>query len=340
MVLAIKHLFFVETELQALSAIAIVRTEFLSEPLFLVTSKSILKYLTEKGYSVEYVGNRPRGWFGRFIGMLELTDQVCRYGYMGSLTLYVARLDTFLCNVLVGSCLKRLGINNVDICLLPDGSLNLIKEDASERWNNESRNWLKKIAYGFFGRLALAEIYGERIGADMDVVKRIYCFNGLGEHYPENKKIQIPSFNDIGDSTIPNTAIVVGQPLSRAGAMQDEIILNITQAIKNYLDSVGVDKVLFAPHPRSDKNELMDEAYGILEHDSLCLEEYLQDNPAAYIVSCSSTVLFNAKLMYGNSIESVAVGIEHLQAVPESLKGMMESYSNIGVRLLPVPPLD
>jgi len=336
----VKRVFFIETELQALSAMKIIDIEDLIEPVFLVTSLSVYQYLSEKDFDTVYINKSYRGWFDRIRNILELLRLVKSHLGQNELILYMARVDTFLCNVLVGSCLRQLGPNRVSISLIPDGSLNLVEEDASERWNDESRNWSKRIAYGCFGRLALVRIHGERIGADMDVVKGIYCFHGLGAHYPDSKKIQIPSFHATKNSTTSNVAIVVGQPLSRAGAMQEEVISKITQVIKQYLDSKDVETVLFAPHPRSDKNELMDDTYSILEHDSLCLEEYLQDNPAAYIVSCGSTVLFNAKLMYGDSIESVAVGIEHLQAVPESLKGMMEAYSSIGVKLLPVPPLD
>lgn len=329
-----KHVFLLETELQTFSALQIVQLEKLSNPVFIVLNRRIEQYLQKKGYTVQYASKRAAGWLKRLY-MLETLRRVISAHMSMDTILYTARLDIFYVNVVIGALVSKYPLMVVRI--IPDGALNFMSEDVSESWPVKTKSWMKKCGYGVIGGLRPYPIKGEKIGVDTDIVDKVYALKGVQSPY-DAEKVEYLTFlsAEVVDGA-QKKALVVGQPLiSHNQNLKNEqgTVKQLSCEIYNYCKDFGIDQVDYAGHPRDPHKCLSEKSYNEVFHDNLCLEEYLQKNSYDLIISCSSTVLVNAKLMFGDKIQCVSIGMEILPFNQEQMIQHMNAFSSVGVKLL------
>lgn len=329
-----QHVFLLETELQTFSALQVVKLEKVSDPVFIVLNRRIEQYLQKQGFIVQYANKHAAGWLNRLF-MLEALRKAISAHMSPNTILYTARLDLFYVNVVVGALVSK--YPQMSVRIIPDGALNFMSENVSDSWPVKTQSWMKKCGYGLIGGLRPYPIKGEKIGVDTEIVDKVYALKGVQSPYDAAKVEYLTFLPSKGVDGVQRKALVVGQPLishnQNLKADQGSVEL-LSSEMDRYCKDSGIRHIDYAAHPRDPHKCLFEESYNEVSHECLCLEEYLQKNSYDLIISCSSTVLVNAKLMFGDSIQSVSIGMEILPFNQEQMVQHMNAFSSVGVTLL------
>lgn len=311
------HLFVVETELQLLAAMA-VEQQCVSAAdettYYFLTSEKLLSIAGERGVKNRFLLDRHHkgGLLGkiRFLksnaGSVLAVAREC-VGAGHAFTLYVPRIDDIYNNVIAGKCRKEFG-TACQVALLPDGTLNIFSDKISTTTKHRLRNWawkLRLLAPGY----PVLQFTGDELGADSEYVDQIYSFAGLKTGYQAEKEhyIRFPVQPSAGAGS--DNAIIIGQNFLAFQQDNQQFVDGVTRTIGHLLAELKPGKVFYARHPRAATAEFYTEGAEVVPGPYLCIEEVIARLGCRYVISCTSTVLFTAR-MIDPAIESYAVGAD------------------------------
>lgn len=309
------HLFVVETELQLLAAMA-VEQQCVSAAdettYYFLTSEKLLSIAGERGVKNRFLLDRHHkgGLLGKIRFLKSNTGSVLAVarecvGEGHAFTLYVPRIDDIYNNVIAGKCRKEFG-TACQVALLPDGALNIFSDKISSATKHRLRNWawkLRLLAPGY----PVLQFTGDELGADSEYIDIIYSFRGIKAGYPSEKEryINFPEQNVPAEASV--SAIIIGQNFLAFRQGNHDFVDGVTVEIDNLLGKLKPDRVYYARHPRAESDEFRVESAALVSGPYLCIEEVIAALGCRYVISCSSTVLFTAKMVIPD-IESYAVG--------------------------------
>ncbi|KZY84782.1 hypothetical protein A3741_29055, partial [Oleiphilus sp. HI0069] len=284
----------------------IIETEKIHRPIFFSFNKKASHYLKQRKSKVIPLETKSRGIFRRARALHKNISKIKKHLNDKNI-FYINRLDLIYTNVIIGTLNKS---HNIEVRIVPEGTINYSPEDASVKWEYRAKKkWPSRISYGVTG-LRIYPIEGERIGTDTPIVSTAYSFSGLESPYPKSKVkyISLPDKTSESDRIGARKALVVGQCLLKNSKTPKEVEHRISNEIENKLSSLGVTEIHYIAHPRDEYDCLFKENYKKIEHDYVCLEQYLEQNEYDVLISCCSTVLLTAKLIFGDRIDSISVG--------------------------------
>lgn len=341
------NVFFLETELQCLAYRNIRAKLGEGAPyVLLATLKSVYDYLNCRGEETIFLDKESHGWLGRFIRVrknlrtvrLAIQEQ---NPVPSEIHYHTSRIDGLFSNLMVGYLKYHFPSAEVHTRLIPDGAINIFSTQISERKVERLMHWSRDWAIRLFPDMKITNISGDELGADVDEVDRIYCFEGVATHYPENKIQRVPLMNGqldaTNDSQIERKALVIGQNFLQLGTANKVYVDAVSQKIKNFLEMQNIETVDYVPHPRSKYNEFWDESYNWVENKELCVEQLIATGHYTHIISCYSSALINSKIIMGEGVQVLSVGLE---AFPfrsqEQANQLSSAYQKAGIQLMPL----
>jgi hypothetical protein len=189
----------------------------------------------------------------------------------------------------------------------------------------------------FFPKLKLYWPKGDIFGSSDQRVRRVYCFPGLPFGAKE-KQVEISALVDTSENLksdrdpSANIAVVLGQPLFHSHFVTAEALDQITAKIRNFLSKLDFEKIYYAPHPKAKGHlDMFASEYELLS-DSRPIELYIMEKRPKLIVSCCSMALAMGKLIGGNDIDAVSIGINLLKI--EGKEELAQRFTRLGVKVL------
>jgi hypothetical protein len=220
--------------------------------------------------------------------------------------------------------------------LIPDGAINIFSSNLSERKLRRQGRWLKNFGFRLFPDMKFMRYSGDELGADADIVDKIYSFEGVETSYPEQKvcNIRLPvAVNKEIDEA--SAALVIGQNFLQLKTAPQEFIDQVSEKIQAILDKEAVSRIDYAPHPRSEFREFFQSDYNVLRGDYLCVEECIAAGNYSHVISCYSSALINSKIMYGDEIEAISVGLDSFPFPDNSQSArLIDCYKKLGIDVI------
>lgn len=325
------HIFLLDTELQCYAALKIIELEGISNPVLFSFTPNIQSYLTKIGVNSAYLKKKYKGPFSRSRSLHKSVSKI--KPYLGDRNIfYIHRLDLIYVNVVIGTLCQK---HDIEVRIVPEGMLNYSLEDASQRWLHQSKRWPLRINYGLTG-LQKLEIEGERIGADSSIVKSIYCFHGLESPYPREKVIYLPPLSSSNNKNnfAPKKALVVGHPILKSSLDPNKLEEKISNKIMSILTEHKIVDLDYAPHPRDKSQNFKLDHYTSIQNSYLCLEQHLETHHYDLVISCLSTVLLTAKLIFGDNIQSISVGANIFPSTAASIESIRKTFLKANVEMI------
>jgi hypothetical protein len=224
----------------------------------------------------------------------------------------------------------------VNVRLVPDGVINIFSAELSASKIRKQKKWLRNFGLKLFPDMRYSDYRGDELGADSEYVDRIYYFNGLKTNYAKDKIVLV----DLPISASPvledgESVLVVGQNFLRLGVATESYVEKVSKEMHQLVKSFSSDRVDYAPHPRSIKNEFEREEYTAIDDDYLCVEELIAKGGYKHVISCSSTALINSKIMLGDKINTYSVGLDCFP-FPDTTQRerLLTAYRELGVNVI------
>lgn len=325
------HIFLLDTELQCYASLKVIETEHVANPVFFSFNPNVHRYLEQTGHQAMYLQKKSKGLFRQTRALHKSINAIKKH-LSDKNIIYVHRLDLIYTNIVIGTLSKKF---NIEVRIVPEGTLNYSLEDVSVKWLRRSKKWPPRICYGLTG-LRKFEIQGERVGVDMPIVSTAYSFAGLKSPYPKEKVQDISFFQPSNRLVKQQTkkALVVGQSILNNKRTPKEYETRISDKIQTILTSLGINEIDYIAHPRDKNACLLRDNYQVVKHPYICLEQYLEKNDYDILISCCSTALVTAKLIFGDKIESIAVGTNVFPTNPDSTKSFNDIFKQSKVKTI------
>ncbi len=325
------HIFLMDTELQCFASLKVIETEAIHSPVFFCFNQNVHHYLERKGHTTDIVEKKSKGLFGQARALHKSIDLIKRHLADKSI-IYIHRLDLIYTNIIIGTLVKNY---DIEVRIIPEGTLNFCLEDASVKWSRRSKRWAARIGYGLTG-LQKLEILGERVGTDMPIVTTAYSFAGLESPYTKSKVKYLSFLNtmDLDSNRVAKRALVVGQSMLNSKKTPKDVEQRVSDKILEVLTSIGVCEIDYVPHPRDKNLCLARDNYQEIKNPHICLEQYLVKKGYDIVISCCSTVLMTAKLIYGERIESIAVGTKNYPTTPHAIEAITKVFRQANVTMI------
>ena len=322
------HIFLLDTELQCFASLKVIEYEEIKNPVLFSFNSNVFNYLQGNGHQATRLAKKGKGLFRQARALHDCINQIKKH-LSDKNIIYVHRLDLIYTNVVIATLLQHY---DIEVRIVTEGTLNYALEDASANWKRRSQRWAARILFGATG-LRKLEILGERVGIDLPLVTRAYCFAGLESPYPAEKVKYLSFFHSSEEPEKEKNkkALVVGQRILDNKKVPKALERKISNQILSILREEGVDQIEYIGHPRDQHSCLLEDNYKVVNHDSICLEQYMEQNNYDILVSCSSTVLFTAKLIFGDKVQSISVGAN---IFPSSIQNVSETMEKVGVKLI------
>ena len=340
--LNILNIFVIETELQYLAYTAIRKTQTSDNlSIAFTTSDRVYNKLCLDGLSCDLVSRKSSGWVGRLIRLRKnLNFYKKRIMAQGSnfseINVHVPRIDNIHNNILINFICYHFNHAKVNVRLIPDGAINIFSCKLSSVKLRKQKKWLGNVGFKLFPDMNYHAYKGDELGADSEIVDKIYCFKGIETSYPRNKIIQIDfpisvSSRDSNESSV----LVIGQNFLQLATASESYIDKVSSEIYRLVSSFSSDRVDYAPHPRSTYNEFGRDEYRIIVDDYLCIEEKIAKGGYEHIVSCYSSALINSKIMFGDDINTYSVGLDYFPFPDNTQRDkLIIAYQNLGIKVL------
>lgn len=335
----ILNIFVIETELQYLALHSI--NKQMDQPydsIVFTTSSRVYERLQSEEFDSYFVSRDSRGWLGRLIRIrknLNFYLMVIRASGRNyeEINFHVPRIDNIHNNIVI-NCLKHHFKGcSINVRLIPDGAINIFSNTLSDKKLKRQDRWSNNFGFRLFSDMKFMKYSGDELGADAAIVDKIYSFEGVETSYPKHKicNIRLP-FVANKEPDGASAALVIGQNFLQLKTASQEFIDQISEKIQAILDGASVDRVDYAPHPRSGFNEFFQPDYNILRGDYLCVEECIAEGGYSHVISCYSSALINSKIIYGSRIEAISVGLDSFP-FPDSAQSvrLIDCYKKLGI---------
>lgn len=336
------NIFVIETELQYLAFVAIIKEiASSSSPIVFTTSERVFKRLCSDGYGCDLISRSSSGWFGRLNRIKKNLDFykariIERKVNYSEINLHVSRIDNVHNNIVINFMMHHFRGATIHVRLIPDGAINIFSATLSASKLRKQKRWMNNIGFRLLNGLKYYPYSGDELGADSEIVDRIYCFQGVETSYAKEKlyMIDLPLVADDEKET-GDSVLVIGQNFLQLGTASKEYIDTVSKAVYQLVHSISADKVDYAPHPRSSYNEFCNEEYSIVDEEYLCIEEHIAKGCYRYIVSCYSSALINSKIMFGDNINAYSVGLDSFPFPGEGqAEKLTDTYKKLGIEVI------
>lgn len=336
------NVFILETELQYLAFIAIKSTVLSNENVIVFSSSHrVYQRLLQDGYQCDYINTNFSGWLGRLIGLKKnlilykkRIDE--KNKLFANINLHFPRIDSLYNNLAINYIKSHYLHSKVNVRLIPDGAINIFSAELSNRKIRKQNKWENSFGLKYLANLRYYSYSGDELGADAEIVDRIYCFRGLDLNYPSEKlyKVTLPIKNTEAEIR-SDDVLVIGQNFLELGTVAETVVSQLSDNIKELVETVSVGNIYYAAHPRSSYNEFWQEGYLKVENNYLCVEELIALGKFKHIVSCYSSALINSKLIFGSEVNVYSIGVDTVACIAsKQSKTLTDAYLDLGIEVL------
>lgn len=340
------NIFFLETELQCL-AYKNIRATLSEEAAYLpfVTLNSVYDYLMDQEEPVQFLNKEVHGWLGRLLRFRKNLRKIKKAIKLinpdpKEINYHTARIDGFFSNLIVGYLQYHFPNSVVHARLIPDGAINVFSTKISKSKKRKLFHWSRDWAVRLLPDMKITRIWGDELGADVDIVDRIYCFEGVKTPYPKHKIFRVPLLHSrqaANDGIIKPKALIIGQNFLQLGTASKLFVDTIASEIKKLVNELDITDVDYIPHPRSDYKEFWDDEFTWVKQTELCSEQLIATGRYTHIISCYSSVLLNSKLIMGNTVDVYSVGLEAFPFRDQNQREQLNSvYEEAGIQFVPL----
>ena len=335
--------FVLETELQYLAFIAIRKIENRKSYLVFTTSERVYNRLCSDGISCDLINKISHGWLGRLqkirfnLALYKERVKELNCGF-SQINLHFSRIDNVHNNIAINYFKYHFNAAQVNVRLIPDGAINIFSSNLSTSKIKKQRRWVNNVGFRLTKGLEYYAYSGDELGADADVVDRIYCFEGIQTGYPKHKlsMINLPISCD-GNKKSGNSVLVIGQNFLQLNTASVEYVERVSEAIYGLIRNISSGQADYAPHPRSNFNEFGRGEYGYVENDYLCIEEKIAEGGYEHVISCYSSALINSKIMFGDNIKTYSIGLDCFPFQSSSQREkLINAYKSLGIEVVEV----
>jgi hypothetical protein len=336
------NIFVIETELQYLALLSIKHlVDNESESIIFTTSPRVYERLCSEQVECHLVSRQSSGWIGRLIRIRKnlhlYLAAIKSLGHTFSqIHLHVPRIDNVHNNIAIHFLKYHLPSAQINVRLIPDGAINIFSCALSPAKIKKQKRWAKNIGFRLFPDMKFMQYSGDELGADSDIVDKIFSFEGMETSYPQHKicNIRLPLTAD--SSTVEkNAALVIGQNFLQLKTASKSFIDSVSEKIQSLVDKEAVSRIDYAPHPRSEFDEFSQPSYQRLRDEYLCVEEHIAKGDYKYVISCYSSALINSKIMLGDEINAISVGLGDFPFSDKSQSNkLIESYKKLGIEVI------
>lgn len=339
--ISILNVFIIETELQYLAFIAI-KTKAIGDGdmLIFATSYRVYERLLQDGYQCDYIDKNFSGWLGRLLGLKKILklyktrieEKSQKYT---DINLHMPRLDSLYNNLAINYLKSNFTQAKINVRLIPDGAINIFSAKLSDEKIRKQKKWESHLGLKIILGVNYYTYSGDELGAEAEVVDRIYCFQGLTLDYPAEKLFEVTLPIKHEDSEIKSDdVLIIGQNFLELGTVSEDIVHQLSREINELVADVSKGDVFYAGHPRSSYNEFWQEGYSKVENDYLCVEELIAKGKFKHVISCYSSVLINTKLLFGSEVNSYSVGIDKVSCIDSSQTDqLISTYRDLGIQV-------
>jgi len=335
-------IFVVETEIQYLAFVSIHNSlNRTKNCIVFTTEEKIFSRLKCDGVCCQLVSWGARGWLGRLLkirrNLKVYENKISSFnGNFSEIKFHIPRLDNIQHNIAINYLKYHFSNIPVSVHLIPDGALNIFSRQLTLSKLKKQDRWARNIGFRLFPDMEYIRYQGDELGANAEIVESIYCFEGVETNYPlyKVKNITLPLKVD-STSGISKKALVIGQNFLELGTASKDFTNLVSAKVYSLIENLGIKKVDYAPHPRSSHDEFYHESYSLLDAEYLCVEEHIARAGYEYVISCYSSVLINSKIMFGDKIHAVSVGLYEFP-FPDDDQGMKlaGSYEKLGIEVI------
>ena len=250
--------------------------------------------------------------------------------------IHLPRLSTSKTNYAINFLISSFPCSTVQVRLIPHGvaTTNLININLSKRLKlirrkfSPSRIFIPKIKY--------YPPSHDLVGGLDDIVDRVYTFQGITTPYPQEKVVEPTGLREplrnTQKTSIGRTAVIIGQPLLDNNLITEQNHTIITQRIKSWLKDNNFQTIYYSEHPRSKgQRDFFQEDYKILNQEG-AIEIALCEIQPDVVISCFSTALVTAKVLFGDQIQALSFGLaDSLSEQKDSLSAL---FKRLNIELL------
>lgn len=335
------NVFIIETELQLISYVAISKIENETNTLVFVTSQVLLEYLLSIGHRNVLLIDRSHkgGWIGkvRFLrrGYVKVERELLKsISYGDALKFFTPRIDSLYNNFIFAGLSSRF---KIELCLIPDGAISFFSVDLSQEKKSLLKKWNMLFSALPFLKMKALVYEGDELGGDL--ANKVYCFGNVTMKYSEDKirRISFPYEKGIESASSNVKVLVVGQNIQRYNLAPAGYISLVERKIADVVRDLKPVIIDYAKHPRSFLDEFKIDGSQDVISDALCVEQLIIQRGYTHILSCYSSALINAKLIAGDRIEAISVGLLDFPFADElQREQLLDVFSQLNIHVVPL----
>jgi len=327
------NIFIIETELQALGAVGILK-QVKGDSYIFTRNLKLKNYLSERCETPISIMNREHrgGWLGKAFYIWRCIFQVSKVlAGCKSVDFYMSRMDSVYNNSIYSYFSKGM---KTSFHMTPDGSLNYFCGATPTEKILEMKKWRSRLSLLTFGKVPITLFYENELGGEL--AESVCCLGGVKPGWASDEQVMEIEF-PIDADNVKNDGdiLIIGQNLKYYKLVDDVLFNRIQGAIERLVDYLPSRKIYYVKHPRAVENEFSINGSELPQGNYLCVEELISSGKYQHVISCCSSALINAKLMAGDSINCWAVGVEHYPFPSDNQKQqLLGIYKNLGVQII------
>lgn len=336
-------IYFVKTELETLATEIIAGQLGLGAVNLLVYSGPKAPYLIKPDAfdsTLEFSYGKAKGFLKEkrsiYENLKKLGAEIERFQpHPKSIYIHLPRLSTSKTNYAINYLIHKFPNSTVRVRLVPHGvvSASLISITPARRLKLLRRSF--HFSNIFLPALKYYSPTHDLIGGLDEIVDRVYTFEGISTPYPTQKVVELSGLRNYIQSTPKarnqRSAIIIGQPLLDNGLISEENHAIVTQQIYEWLTANSFQSIYYSKHPRAtNRLDFFRSEYEILKQDG-AVEIALCELQPDVIISCYSTALATAKVLFGDQIQAISFGLMLSQS--DKKDGLLAFFDNINIEI-------